>query len=97
MPAGSLHPWHQELTPPEDTIFSIRDAQSAGLIVSHAEEFFEELQRLGRARLAPGESIRIADPGPGDESQNEMVLIINYIDLEYGTPRELRLPILGGI
>lgn len=97
IPAGSLNPWHQELTPSEDTVFSLRDAQNAGLIITHAEDFFAELQRLGRARLVPGSGLRIEDPGPGDESQNEMVLIVNYIDLEHGTPTELRLPIMGGV
>jgi len=97
IPAGSLNPWHQRLTPPEDIVFSMRDATNAGLIISHAEEFFAELERLGRAKLVPGSGLKIEDPGPGDESQNEMVLLVNYIDLEYGTQRELRLPITGGV
>lgn len=80
-PAGSLHPWNQELTPDEDMIFEIKDINSAGRFAIHVREFFAELEQQGYARLLDGENgikIRYAEDG------GEMDIIINYFNMELG-------------
>lgn len=88
-PAGSLHPWHQSLTPPEDTIFDLADEMTGGQLVAHIYSFFDEQKRLGLSMLprdGSGVSLNLDDSDNG-----EVELTINYIDLEDNKSREVSI------
>lgn len=79
-PAGSLHPWNQNLTPDEDMIFEIKDLKAGGQYSVHVREFFVEMERQGYARLLEGENgIKILEAEDGN-----LVIMIRYINLESG-------------
>lgn len=87
-PASSLHPWHQRLTPPEETIFDIADEMTGGQLVAHIYQFFAEQERLGLTRLprdSSGLRLNLVDADKGD-----VEIAINYIDLEDNATREVR-------
>jgi len=92
-PAGSLHPWNQELAPDEALIFDIRDNKTGGLYTMHIREFFQEMERRGYARLRPGKhGIAILEP---EDDSGDMVASINYENLETGKVEGIQIPITG--
>jgi hypothetical protein len=88
-PASSLNPWNQRLTPREDTIFDLADEMTGGMLISHIQSFFEELEALGMAALHKGRRGLILDVS--DRERGNVELIVNYIDLEENKSREIRL------
>jgi len=92
-PAGSLHPFHQDITPDENFIFEIRDVKTGGLYTTHVRKFFSEMETMGYARLFPGSrGLSIQDSGnPG-----EMVVTVRYVNLETNSEEKLEFPIRGG-
>lgn len=90
-PAGSLHPFHQNIAPDEDLIYEIRDEKSGGLFTIHAKQLFEELERIGHARLFPGgRGLTIRPSGPGEEG--DMIVEVRYINLEMNTAQKIDIP-----
>jgi hypothetical protein len=87
-PASSLHPWNQQLTPPEELIFNIADEMSGGQLVAHIYSFFEEQEKLGLTRLSKGSDGLKLDLSRSQHG--EMELVINYTDLEDNSSREVR-------
>lgn len=87
-PASSQHPWHQKLTPPEETIFDIADEAVGGQLEAHIYQFFAEQERLGLTRLprdSSGLRVKLDKTEQGDVD-----VVINYIDLEDNESREVR-------
>ena len=88
-PASSLHPWHQKLTPSEETIFNIADEMTGGQLIAHIYNFFDEQERLGYTMLPrDGSSLKL---GLQDTDKGDVEMIINYVDLEDNETREVRL------
>lgn len=88
-PASSLHPWHQKLTPSEETIFNIADEMTGGQLIAHIYNFFDEQERLGYTMLPrDGRSLKL---GLQDTDKGDVEMIINYVDLEDNETREVRL------
>lgn len=90
LPADTLHPWAQGLTPDEDTIFEINDDRIGGLMVSHIRRVFEEMHALGYARLLPG--TRGISYVKGGRSDGEAWVVVNYINLESGRLQGFKVP-----
>jgi len=91
-PAGSLHPWNQDLAPDEDYIFDIKDNKSGGLYTLHVREFFKEMERAGHARLLPGKrGLNMFLPEDG----GDMVVGVQFENLETGQIEGFRIPISG--
>jgi hypothetical protein len=89
MPASSKHPWHQELTPPEETIFDLADELTGGLLISRIYSFFDEQERLGLTSLPKTRDSLVLDQS--NASNGEIGIIINYIDLEDNKSRTVRI------
>ena len=85
-PASSQNPWSQKITPREDVIFDIADNLTNGSYVSHVYQIFEELQRLGVAKLPSSGAIRNVKNKNGETSVS-----IRYIDLEDSQERSLMI------
>lgn len=95
IPAGSLHPFHQDITPEEDLIFEIRDMRTGGLYVTHVREFFREMEQLGYARLFPGGKGLSVEPSPSG-SEGDMIVTVRYVNLETNENEKLQFPVSGG-
>jgi len=88
-PASSLNPWHQRLTPSEETIFNIADEMTGGQLIAYIYNFFDEQERLGYTMLPRnGKSIKL---GLDNMDKGDVEMIINYVDLEDNETREVRL------
>lgn len=88
-PASSLNPWHQKLTPSEETIFDVADEMTGGRLIAHIYNFFDEQERLGLTMLPrDGESLKL---GLNNTDKGDVEIIINYVDLEDNETREVRL------
>ena len=88
-PASSLNPWHQKLTPSEETIFNIADEMTGGRLIAHIYDFFAEQERLGYTMLPrDGRSLRL---GLENTDKGDVEMIIDYVDLEDNETREVRL------
>jgi len=88
-PASNRNPWHQKLTPPEETIFDIADEMTGGQLVAHIYNFFDEQERLGLTTLprdSSGLKLDLTNMSKGD-----VELTINYVDLEDNETREVRV------
>lgn len=88
-PASSQNPWHQKLTPPEETIFDLADELTGGLLVSHIYDFFREQERLGLTALPRGRDSLLLDMNKADKGEVEVV--VNYVDLEDNSSQQVRL------
>lgn len=88
-PASSQNPWHQDLTPPEDTIFNLADEMTGGQLVAHIYRFFEEQERLGLTMLPRHKEALSLDLSNSEKGDVE--LSVNYIDLEDNETREVRI------
>lgn len=88
-PASSLHPWHQKLTPSEETIFNIADEMTGGQLIAHIYQFFDEQERLGLTSLPrDDESLKLS---LANVDKGEVEIVINYVDLEDNETREVRI------
>jgi hypothetical protein len=97
IPAGSLHPFHQNITPDEDLIFEIKDMRSGGLYVTHVYEFFAEMERQGYARLFPGGRGIVVEPSSArNANSGDMIVTIRYVNLETNKNEQVRFPISAG-
>ena len=95
LPAGSLNPFTQNIAPEEDLIFEIRDVRTGGLYSMHVREFFNEMERLGYARLFPGgKGLAIQPSTLGNEG--DMIVTVRYVNLETNANEKLEFPISGG-
>jgi len=84
-PASSTHPWNQQLTPPNNAIFSVADESVRDLLIGHIQKFFAEQERLGLTKLLRGSNgVKLVAMSNG-----EMSISINYIDLEDNTSRSV--------
>lgn len=87
LPASSLNPWNQQLTPPEDIIFDIADDRSGNLLISHVYSLFRELEQANLAMLAQGpDAVRLNLARSG---QGQVEVAIRYVDLEDNASREI--------
>lgn len=94
IPAGSLHPWNQEIVPDEDIVFDILDTETGNSYTMHVREFFAEMERQGYARLLPGErGLKLFVP---ERPGGEMMVGIQFENLESGKVEGFRYPIPGG-
>ena len=94
IPAGSLHPFEQEITPDEEFIFEIHDMKTAGLYSMHVRKFFSELEILGHARLFPGsKGLAIRPSGPGEEG--DFIVTVRFVNLEMNSEEKLEFPVKG--
>ena len=88
-PASNQHPWHQRLTPPEETIFDLADEMTGGQLLAHIYDFFDEQERLGLTMLprdSSGLKLDLTDSENGNVN-----IAINYVDLEDNETREVRI------
>lgn len=85
-PASSQHPWAQKITPREDMIFDIADNMTRSTYTSHVYQVFDELQRLGIAKLPAASPLSVVN-----NEEGETDLDINYIDLEDSRMRTLKI------
>lgn len=88
-PASNQNPWHQKLTPPEETIYDIADEMTGGQLIAHVYNFFDEQERLGLTMLprdSSGLKLDLSSMSKGDVG-----LTINYVDLEDNETREVRI------
>jgi hypothetical protein len=95
IPAGSLHPFHQNITPEEDLIFEIRDVRTGGLYVSHVREFFREMDQLGFARLFPGGKGLSIEPSSSVDG-GDMMITVRYVNLETNKNEKVQFPVSVG-
>lgn len=87
-PSSSLHPWNQELSPSDDTIFDLADEATGGLLISHIQSFFDEQERRGLTRLPKtSDSLKLDTT---NVENGEVEVVINYVDLEDNQSREVR-------
>lgn len=92
-PAGSLHPWNQHITPEENLVFDLNDERTGGLYTMQVRQFFSEMESRGFARLYPGrKGLRIV---PSGRDRGDMIVMINYVNLETGKASQLSFPIGG--
>ena len=88
-PASNRHPWHQEITPPEEVIFDLADELTGGLLIARIYQFFEEQERLGLTALPRGEDSLVLDTSKAANGIVEVV--VNYIDLEDNQAKTVRI------
>jgi hypothetical protein len=88
-PASSQHPWHQKLTPPEETIFDLADELTGGLLVAHIHDFFKEQERLGLTALPRRSDSLQLDMSKAEKGEVEIV--VNYVDLEDRSSQSVRI------
>lgn len=88
-PASSQHPWHQKLTPPEETIFDLADELTGGLLIAHIYDLFDEQKRLGFATLPRNKDALQLDMTKA--SRGEVEIVVNYIDLEDRSSQQVRI------
>lgn len=92
IPSGTLHPWMQNLTPDEEIIFDIKDNRTGGLYSMTVRSYFEEMERKGYAKLLSGNrGIYIREAAPNEDG--DMVVVINYINLESGRKEQSNIPL----
>jgi hypothetical protein len=94
LPASSRHPWNQNLAPDENIIFDINDHIDVNQISNHIVDVFDEMEKLGRAKLLNGrKGILFED---NDDNSGDLTVVINYQDLEHGSSEILKRNIIGG-